>query len=393
MMKKRNVVSALAALCLVLSGCGASRTESTSSLATSQESVVSAISESVESQQSSDGTFRISANDSDMAYQEGTDDQPWYLWRRVAESGRGLYYEKNAFLYFFDLQTGTSVPVCNRPDCSHTDVNCNASLTGDIIGSVINYYDGNIYMCGLDDSYMCLYRFAADGSGRQKVMKLYRYAPEDGNGSGEAAMVWAPNFILHRGYVYYYWKEDETGSLYRQKIGSDTAETLYSPGGERPQVYRLEGVGHYVFFQAGNFLNDDGSELDISLMAYDTDTGKIETVLPDVYNSYMVTGTDLYYRKSGEIYHYSMEDGTGEALMQISDSAEFSADADRIYVGDSLAGSFLVYDTSGNYLGKAGAGYSVTLNMGHNGRVYSMGADGLMLLDATDPDHIVCTGV
>lgn len=98
MMKKRNVVSALAALCLVLSGCGASRTESTSSLATSQESVVSAISESVESQQSSDGTFRISANDSDMAYQEGTDDQPWYLWRRVAESGRGLYYEKNAFL-------------------------------------------------------------------------------------------------------------------------------------------------------------------------------------------------------------------------------------------------------------------------------------------------------
>ena len=84
MMKKRNVVSALAALCLVLSGCGASRTESTSSLAASQESVVSGISDSVASQQSSDGTFRISANDSDMAYQEGNDDQPWYLWRCVA---------------------------------------------------------------------------------------------------------------------------------------------------------------------------------------------------------------------------------------------------------------------------------------------------------------------
>lgn len=79
------------------------------------------------------------------------------------------------------------------------------------------------------------------------------------------------------------------------------------------------------------------AELDISLMAYDTDTGKIETVLPDVYNSYMVTGTDLYYRKSGEIYHYSMEDGTGEALMQISDSAEFLCGrGPDLCVGDSL---------------------------------------------------------
>lgn len=385
-------ISALAAVCLVLSGCGASRAESVSSVTPGREAAVASAVDS-DGKQSSEGSFRIAADDRDMVYQPETDGQPWYLWGRAAESDRGLYYVKNLFLYFFDMQTGTSVPVCNRPDCSHTDFNCNASLTENMMGSALCYYDHSVYVCGMDDSYMCLYRFAADGSGRQKVMKLYRYTPEDRNTASGDNPVWAPNFILHRGYVYYYWREDETGSLYRQKIGSDTAETLYSPGGERPQVYRLEGIGRYIFFQAGNFLNDDGSELAISLMAYDTDTESVETVLSDVYNSYIVAGTELYYRKSGEIYHYSLKDGTGGPLMQISDSADFSADADRIYVGDSLAGSFAVYDTSGKFLGKAGAGDSVTLYMGHNGRIFSMESDGLMILDATDTEHIVCRGV
>lgn len=148
---------------------------------------------------------------------------------RFTKGENGYYY--NIFgpaspLMFYDVNSGIAVPVCNRPNCSHTAENCNASL-GFLTGvEFIQYYDGNLYAFGyegMDISKANLYWVSTDGATRGKLGTLYNFV---GDNTGYDA-------LIHRGYAYatlYNGGTDKrTVEVHRLSLSGDgEAETIYT---------------------------------------------------------------------------------------------------------------------------------------------------------------------
>ena len=67
-----------------------------------------------------------------------------YAWVQLSKIGSN-YCGSNAlgsYLYYYDTATGTSGPLCAKPDCAHDTKDCFA-YTGQ--GASLSYYDGKLY--------------------------------------------------------------------------------------------------------------------------------------------------------------------------------------------------------------------------------------------------------
>lgn len=139
---------------------------------------------------------------------ESTDGQPEFLYTRGASSDTGIYYWENSRgrLLYYDKASKQQVPLCNRPNCKHADESCNADFYSRIIGpidfyrSMIFYHGENVYIVGDDsNSYVNLYRVAADGSSWEKYMTLFKAEKSiiiDGN---TTSVDWRrPDINLHK---------------------------------------------------------------------------------------------------------------------------------------------------------------------------------------------------
>ncbi len=219
------------------------------------------------------------------------------------------------------------------------------------------YNDGNLYTVARDaENYACLYRIAADGTAREKYMRLFRadLSPSE-NASGEETNVveeWSEPYIcIHRGYVYYIDNRENPVKLRRMKLGGSEAEMVWEMQGERSNIYRMRAYGDYLFFQAGNFTDEDYLEIDGGIFAYNVETGRTQMVKKDAISCYSVAGSDLYYMENNETLHrYSLESQKDAVVMEnLSDDGNAWTDvfADEQYIYRVTDGKTAVYDLEG----------------------------------------------
>lgn len=138
-------------------------------------------------------------------HQYGMDFNHMALVAKVQTGERGTYVLAGGYIYLVDGASGALVPLCNKADCLHdheTDARkaqqCNASVYGDYndensdLG--IQYCNGYLYLMWAEgyrsDEPMVLWRFAADGSSKERIWTWER---------GVRCYDW----IVHRDVLYY----------------------------------------------------------------------------------------------------------------------------------------------------------------------------------------------
>lgn len=250
----------------------------------------------------------------------GTDDQPDRStdWTDAAYTAAytedGYYFTENEYtiergsgfvLWYHDYASGEEIRVCGKTDCDHeSDADCDAFFKESqypISSEQLWYYEGALYHFCLDEDYYAIEKVSMDGSQRSISCRLYRTSIEqemDDDGTLIESTTYYPSIILHRGYAYFCTVSTagEPCSLYRVKLdSSEKAELLYTQEGNDPTIYRLKGYGNGVFFQMGDFFNEDLTEFDISLYVYDIETGTISLVADDVIRNYTVGNGGIYY--------------------------------------------------------------------------------------------------
>lgn len=118
----------------------------------------------------------------------------------VTKSEKGYYvFLPNNYLYYIDRKSQAATPLCNKPNCSHNSVDCNAYFNLFVNASgesanVVQYYDGNLYIVVKDEDDMgnflgnILYKVTPDGSTREKLIEF-----KDG----------ISHWLIYKGYFYF----------------------------------------------------------------------------------------------------------------------------------------------------------------------------------------------
>ena len=170
----------------------------------------------------------------------------------VTASPKGYYYVgENGILLYIDKATMKATPLCNKPNCNHSDsVECNAycidtnmlNYFGDeSLSVVIQYYMGNIYTIGFeyssdkDATLPYLKKISLDGSKSEKITDTI-----DG---------FIFEWMIHRGYFYY---TLDTG-LYRVSLESPKNESeivfeVKKVAEDSNNVNMLVAYDQYIYF-------------------------------------------------------------------------------------------------------------------------------------------------
>ena len=64
----------------------------------------------------------------------------------LCETEKGYYIQYDAFIYYVDKESKTATVLCNKPECSHSDDNCNAWTNG----LSLSASNGKLYFNSLD---------------------------------------------------------------------------------------------------------------------------------------------------------------------------------------------------------------------------------------------------
>lgn len=312
-----------------------------------------------------------------------TDDQPFYDYKACAESAEGLYFweDSQSFrLRFYDFASEKSVVLCNKPNCSHLTLECDALFKDvytpevEFTEDYIQYYDGKIYLrARTSEGYVNLYSVNKDGSELTLVMSLFRVDVTKGQEDG-TAFYREPEMLIHRGYVYYINNMDEEIKICRTKLGSDSSEVIFQNDGIRPNTYRLKAVGDYLFFQSGNFVDENYIDITGGIFAYNINTGDTIRV-NDVISTYEISNDILYYTCPGKIECLNLKTGETKLIKDFGDDAyHFIGVVDSticVESDDELVG----YDVDGNELFSIDGEKTIAWRFGHHGKLFIYGTE------------------
>lgn len=268
-------------------------------------------------------------------------------------------------LQYYDYESGQQVPVCGKMDCDHNNVDCNAYFADNKYPLPLNslwYYEHNLYIFCVQQDYYGIERISMDGSERETSCTLYRTTIESGTDEEgfSFSSTYYPEVILHRGYAWF--STDYPGckecGLYRVRLNSsDQAEEICTQGGDNPKLYRLKGYGDYLFFEKGNFIDEEGTQVDIDLYACDLNTGDVTLAAENVVRDYTIGDNCIYYfdlAQLDSIMRYDLE--TGETAMIYDSEGNEAPDESYLFVRDgnlyySTSSYQYVFDESGEMTG------------------------------------------
>ena len=247
-----------------------------------------------------------------------------------AESG--YYYVENDILKYADLSAGTTVCLCQKVGCNHTDIEvCEAYVGVGILGALFYWNDGVYYQMN-DQHGTQLCRRNADGTGLSVVATLCKdYMEED----KEIDCNFQDGIILD-GKLYYYTSVYAVVETEPQVFTSENIydlincvdlrtgkeETLVKKDGGRLNLAGLQnGVLYYEETDLGDTsaenYTDTMGELPSRLNRYDLSTGETATVLEKKLDDFrgveVIFGSKVYYLDTtaeGKVYRcYDMKDG------------------------------------------------------------------------------------
>lgn len=248
-------------------------------------------------------------------YVEGEDcQQQWNSWSstigKMSTRGVGGYYYYDDYefmLWFHDDATGQTVPVCNRPECDHTQ-DCGARLQ---FGSCyLHWYDGNLYAVSVRGLQVVLERISPDGATRDDVGVLFTIA----NGGSVMA-------VFHRGYVYAIPVGDglmkHQTKLYRMSLGGGAeAELIHTFEPVIGGGAFLRAYGNSVYIVHQHYADRDANGYNGDLWRYDIHSGETELVMEGMRRMFAVDETYLYYDSDTQVIARNLETGEETVLLE-----------------------------------------------------------------------------
>ena len=256
------------------------------------------------------------------------------------------------YVYATELDTGKTVPLCNKPECTHDDKNCNAALSAD--ACLMSLYDGRLYwLSGVGSA--VLSSMALDGTDRRVELELKKeYEMMLVNGS----------MALYNGKLYRCGVGEgisdaeiyQGGAFYSQKIanGSEPVELLRFDNAYSA-LSRLDGSTLYVAFM---FYDRDTSVEAMNLYAYDMDKEELKELYSGEFDGtgemdMFVSGDKLIFHNGGSrIRSFSLTDGKIEALYANIGDLNVRTVMDDVGIASVDFLNFVCLDPSGKELSK-----------------------------------------
>lgn len=265
------------------------------------------------------------AQGSDYVLEE--DSQPGMrMMRECAEGEKGYYIESaDSLLYFYDKESGKTHPLCNKPQCTHEGLDCNAFF----YGGAPKYYKGDIYTLQSDENEegdICLYRYRGDGSGKEKVYRVRHIEKDESSEDLFSA-------CIHRGYLYYEWNGESDSTIYRRALEKDAEEEEIKtmPGWSKNQSLYGEicAAGDNVYFGL-----EHRKDATTDLLSYDIQSGKINKELEEIKNLYYYTmdGTTLYYSTDKAVYEKDLETEKVTEFSKLPEGKAVALELDKNYL-------------------------------------------------------------
>ena len=284
--------------------------------------------------------------------QYDSDTQPYWntFYHNAACGNEGYYYGSFGFLYFYDMGTHESYPVCSKANCQHKEhTGCEAdfcSEDADIkwVDLNIYYYKDNLYVISDDGD---IVRVSTDGHKKEIVVKNV-FQPTDLVGQ---CLTFSGNYV----YAYNMNEHFVTEGVYTEKITrcnltDGSKDVIYEYKGEKSAICALKSYGNQLFFviEVYEKVENDDAELwtrnSKGLYVYNEDSGEIGKILDGNIVDYTVNVNDnciYYFVKNDGIYKYNIE---SEEDIKIIDSKEYaisygniSSDEQYIYIDNSWA--------------------------------------------------------
>lgn len=234
-----------------------------------------------------------------------------------AVSPTGCYFiystagTSDSFILYLDNGTDTMVKLCGRPDCNHSNSDCNAYL---YCGSMLSYYNGYLYaVSGAESSAeRCeLIRMEPDGTERVSVLDLLAFAnAHDGD--------YVQSTLIANGYFVfgvYAWKNSGAGGLSGTWVGT----YVYKLDGslEEPQAVDADGAILYncgdVFLAYRNEAQNGGQYGSYWNWEPETDRTTYLTDHPGEPGWY--DEEEAYYFKNGAICRLTYASQTEEVMV------------------------------------------------------------------------------
>ena len=223
---------------------------------------------------------------------------------RMQVKDNGIFYldgyEK--LMKFYDYELKESIPVCDKPNCKHRSLKCNAYIENGF-DSTLGNYRGKLYFFQPASEEFSLYVSDANGSNRKELAKLNE------GGKHMPCAIKPPMWFI----------ED------KMYLGVEYSDLTNTPEHPEKTVWQFISIsladGKIEVLKETEEIDTDASHVDIlsykdgqllyykgeEVCLYRTDTKQTETILTDVTKSRWCLGTDekqenIYYSEENEEY-------------------------------------------------------------------------------------------
>jgi hypothetical protein len=280
-------------------------------------------------------------------YSNNIDDQyNYWSYSRdyVCETNNAYYfmsgYEMN-YLYIYDKDKKKAIPLCNKPDCKHTNetngykvADCNAFLG--LGPRFLELYKDSIYYVDESSSTSngfipILYKISLDGTKREKVLVFTHDVTY---------------CVIHRGYFYYATmdsKTDEEGDkeegenkfiyrLFRQSIDNptQTPELIVEGYDYVGRVNDLICYGDYLYYSITYYTDESCQEIVKSINMYDIQNKTNKRILENGTPPYTIFNDRFIYQETDGTYACDL---TGENSQKITDKIGiYSANSKYLFI-------------------------------------------------------------
>ncbi len=309
-------------------------------------------------------TFEIGASSEDsQAY--------WNIYNHQVTSGENGYYyvelitnKSNAmnngmYIYYMDKRSEEVTLLCNKPECDHNNIECNAYLPLGYGYNQIYYYKGNIYVYRYhsDDGLVYLVQISEDGSQRKELFDI---------GIGENTNESKPYCLtFYDDSVYIYVRQggvsgidNVTATIRRRSLDGKEDENIYEHTSIGAQVYGVKNYGNKIFFLVEEQTRPDKNSREIifkrqGLFAYDCNTKNTENIIEGDICDYTIDTSNnvmYYYIVNDGLYKQKLSEKKPEKIYKFEDGktniCQLSFDGKYVYMNNELYPTFFMQKVS-----------------------------------------------
>lgn len=244
----------------------------------------------------------------------------------VCKTEVGYYLHYDGLLYFLDGTTGTVTAVCAKPECSHTDNDCNAWINS----GMLSYYQGKMYYVNSDaksDSMKTLYSVKPDGTEHTQIQRLQmEYV-------GWRTVLADP--ILVNGNLYFL--EGDT-QIYTVQLGQDVSKAVLvledDMSGKLESAWKFWADSNGVYAM-NHLLDNAGYEQDI-LYRLGASTSETHEVWRSTELVEDASGDPSWYITNGHLYYYPSAGGLWDIELETGGAKELIRSTDTPKGGSAL---------------------------------------------------------